>query len=73
MEFTDLSSTKTSFGIITMLNMPTDYLFDGGSAATFPKVEVFSQLNVTPVIRSLTERQAASVQCLHHGAKCQWH
>ena len=57
MEFTDLSSTKTSFGIITMLNMPTDYLFDGGSASYLPaKVEVFSQLNVTPVIRSLTER-----------------
>ena len=55
--FSELSSTKKSFGIISMLTMPSD----PDSALTIsgrpnPTVEVFSQLNVTPVVRSLTER-----------------
>ena len=55
--FSELSSTKRSFGIISMMNMPSDP--DGAltiSGRPNPTVEVFSQLNVTPVVRSLAER-----------------
>jgi len=57
-EFSELSSTKKSFGIISMITMPSD----PDSALTIsgrpnPTVEVFSQLNVTPVVRGLAERQ----------------
>ncbi len=55
--FSELSSTKKSFGIISMMNMPSDpdYALTIGGRPN-PSVEVFSQLNVTPVVRSLTER-----------------
>ena len=52
--FSELSSTKTSFGIVSMLNLPTDYI--GINSGTQAQVEVFSQMNVTPVIRGLVER-----------------
>jgi hypothetical protein len=53
--FSELSATKKSFGIISMLNLPTDHPSETGYIGA--KMEVFSQLNVTPVVRSLLERQ----------------
>jgi hypothetical protein len=54
--FSELNSTKKSFGIITMLNLPTDYVGINYGPYGQASVEVFSQFNVTPVIRGLTER-----------------
>ncbi len=48
--FDELSTTKTSFAILSMLNTPTD--FSGSDTS----LEVFSQLNVTPTVRSRKER-----------------
>ena len=45
--------TKRPFGIISMLNMPTDH--PNISPGIQAQVEVFSQMNVTPVIRGLAE------------------
>ena len=46
----ELSGTKTSFGILSMLTMPTDFV----EADT--KMEPFSQLNATPMLRTQLER-----------------
>ena len=47
-QFSELR-TKKSFGLLSMLTMPTDY-DEAGS-----KLEVFSQLNATPILRSQLE------------------
>ena len=52
--FSELSTTKKSFGIISMMTLSTDDAASNGYIGT--KMEVFSQLNVTPVIKSLLER-----------------
>jgi len=48
--FNELSGTKKSFGILSMLTMPTDYI----EADT--KMEPFSHLNATPMLRTQLER-----------------
>jgi len=48
----ELGAFKKSFGILSMLTMPTDY----AEAAT--SMEVFSQLNATPIVRTQLERFA---------------
>ena len=48
--FSELSGTKKSFGVLSMLTMPTDYT----EADT--KMEPFSQLNATPMLRTQLER-----------------
>ena len=48
--FNELSGTKKSFGMLSMLTMPTDFI----EADT--KMEVFSQLNATPMLRTQLER-----------------
>jgi len=48
--FSELSAVKTSFGILSMLTLPTDY----SEADT--NMEVFSQLNTTPTVRVQSER-----------------
>jgi Tfp pilus assembly protein PilX len=47
--FSELSGTKKSFGMLSMLTMPSDY------AEADRKMEVFSQLNVTPTVRTQLE------------------
>ena len=57
-KFDELSTTKKSFGIISLLNLPSDHAGDAyGEKA---KMEVFSQLNVTPVVKSLLEQRRKS-------------
>jgi len=56
--FDELSTTKKSFGIISLLNMPTDH--PGSTGWPGAKMEVFSQLNVTPVVKSLLEQRRKS-------------
>ena len=46
---TDLVGQKESFGMLSMLTIPSDY----DEAGT--KMEVFSQLNATPIVRSQNE------------------
>jgi hypothetical protein len=48
--FSELSGIKKSFGILSMLTMPTDFV----EADT--KMEPFSQLNATPMLRTQLER-----------------
>ena len=50
--FSELGATKKSFGILSMLTMPTDYI----EADT--KMEAFSHLNATPMLRTQWERFA---------------
>ena len=48
--FSELGPTKTSFGILSMLTLPTDY------SPADTEMEPFSQLNATPTVRVQTER-----------------
>ena len=52
-QFNELSEKK-SFAMITMLTQSTDYAGETGFSK--PKMEVFSQLNVTPILRTRMER-----------------
>lgn len=47
--FRELGETKRSFGLLSMLTMPTDY----GEAAL--NMEVFSHINATPIVRTQLE------------------
>jgi hypothetical protein len=53
-DFSELSAKK-SFAMITMLTQSSDYE-DPDEVHPNPKMEVFSQLNVTPILRTRTER-----------------
>ncbi|MGB2561195.1 MAG: hypothetical protein ACPIG6_11420, partial [Akkermansiaceae bacterium] len=48
--FSQLGPTKTSFGILSMLTLPTDY------SPADTEMEPFSQLNATPTVRVQSER-----------------
>ena len=48
--FSELGPTKTSFGILSMLTLPTDY------SPADTQMEPFSQLNATPKLRVQSER-----------------
>jgi len=50
--FDSLSASKKSFGLLSMLTLPTD--FEG----TRLSMEAFSQLNATPIVRTQLERFA---------------
>ena len=55
-DFSELS-TKTSFAMITMLTQSSDYEDPNEHPdRPNPKMEVFSQLNVTPILRTRMER-----------------
>ena len=50
--FDSLSASKKSFGLLSMLTLPTDFEGTGLS------MEAFSQLNATPIVRTQLERWA---------------
>jgi len=51
-KFSELSATKKAFGMISMLTQSSDWDFPRGDGYLDPKMEVFSQLNVTPILRT---------------------
>jgi hypothetical protein len=50
--FSELSATKKAFAMISMLTQSSDWDFPRTDGYLDPKMEVFSQLNVTPILRT---------------------
>jgi Tfp pilus assembly protein PilV len=55
-KFSELSDTKKSFAMISMLTQSSDWAFPRIDGYLDPKMEVFSQLNVTPILRTRMEK-----------------
>jgi Tfp pilus assembly protein PilX len=54
--FSELSDTKKPFAMISMLTQSSDMDFPRTDGYLNPKMEVFSQLNVTPILRTRMEK-----------------
>ena len=54
--FSELSATKKAFAMISMLTQSSDWDFPRIDGYLDPKMEVFSQLNVTPILRTRMEK-----------------
>ena len=54
--FSELSDTKKPFAMISMLTQSSDLNFPRTDGYLNPKMEVFSQLNVTPILRTRMEK-----------------